>query len=393
VVTDVDAHEIDSSPFEPVAAAFRLAPLIRSCADEAEQQRRLPQRVAEAMALAGLYRIAAPAAVGGGECAPRAQIETIECVSRMDGATGWNLMIGVENMGFLGAALPIEVARPLFADRKLIVSGALNPVGRGAEKEDGFVVSGQWPFGSGCHNAQFFWGQFVVHDGDEPAKGPGGGPVLREALIPASDFEIVDTWHVGGLRGSGSHDVRATEVFVPHERITRMMAGQKLADGPLFRFPLLNRLAYNKVGVSTGIARAAIDHFVAMAEQTARRGSSVPLRERTAAQVAVAEAEAALRSARAFVFETVEEVWEVVSAGGVATAEQQALVHLACSHAATAAIEAVERVHTAAGSVVNFEGNPLERCIRDVRVVPQHIMASAQWMQFAGRTLLAGGTS
>lgn len=386
VSSDSESH---AASFEPLAEVRALAPLIRAGADEAERERKLPQRVAEAMALAGLYRIAAPRAVGGAECDPRTQIETIEAVSQIDGATGWNLMIGIENLGFLGAALPVETAVSLFADPKLIVSGALNPLGRGRPADGGFVVSGQWPFGSGCHNAQFFWGQFTVQNAEEPARSPEGGMVLREALMPASEFEIIDTWRVGGLRGSGSHDVRAEELFVPHERITQVMAGQKLTGGALFRFPILNRLAYNKVGVATGIARAAIDHFVAMAQQTTRRGSSVPLRERSAAQLAVAEAEAALRSTRAFVFETVGEVWDTVCAGDVPTARQQALVQLSCSHAAATAIEAVERVHTAAGSVANFEGNPLERCIRDVRVVPMHIMASAQWIEFAGRTLLA----
>jgi alkylation response protein AidB-like acyl-CoA dehydrogenase len=374
---------------DPRESARRLAPLIRESANEAERERRLPARVATAMAEAGLYRIAAPLALGGGECDPRTQIETIEVVSYAGGAAGWNLMIGIENLGFLGAALPKVTGDAIFADPHLIVSGALNPLGRAREVDGGFQISGQWPFASGCHNAQYFWGQCVVYDGDEPARSAQGGNVLREALIPAAEFEILDTWQVGGLRGSGSHDVRAQDVFVPHERITKMMDGQQLAAGALFRFPILPRLAYNKVGVATGIARAAIDHFITMAERSTRRGSTVPLRDRPAAHLAVANAEATLRSARAFVFEAVEDVWETVQRHEVPTPRQNATVHLACSHAAAAAIHTVEQVHTAAGSVANFETSPLERCIRDVRVVPQHIMASAQWIEFAGRTLLA----
>jgi alkylation response protein AidB-like acyl-CoA dehydrogenase len=375
---------------DPRARARTLVPLIQECADEAERERRLPGRAATAMAQAGLYKIAAPISVGGAECDPRTQIETIEIISSADGAAGWNLMIGIENMGFLGAALSLETARKLYADEGLIVSGALNPLGRATPVSGGYRVSGRWPFGSGCHNAGWFWGQCIVMDGDEPAKAEGGGAVLRETLIPKSEFEILDTWHVSGLRGSGSHDVEATDVFVPEEHVTNVMgSGMQLREtGTLFRFPPFNRLAYNKIGVATGIARAAIDHFVKLASEKLPRGSRKLLRDKVSVQLGVAEAEAQLRSARAFVFEAVDEVWRIVEAGDPPSDEKRMLVHLACSHACTASIRAVEIVCTAAGTTANFSDCPLDRCLRDVRVVPQHIMVSPQWNEVAGRVLL-----
>ena len=375
---------------DPVARARELVPLVRENADEAERARRLPQPVADAMALAGLHRMAAPRSVGGGECEPATQIAAIEEISAADGASGWNLMIGIENQGFLGAVLPLETARKLFADPALIVAGALNPLGRARPDDGGLIVSGQWPFASGCHNAGWFWGQCVLMDGDEPARNEAGGAALREVLIPKSDFEILDTWHVSGLRGSGSHDVRVRDVFIPDEYVTAVFSpGMRLREtGTLYRFPPFNRLAYNKVGVATGIARAAIDHFVDLAAQKFRRGSGKPLREKVSVQLAVAEAEARLRSARAFVFDAVGEVWSATEAGRESTPSQRALVHLACSTACTASIEAVEIVHGAAGSAANFTASPLERCLRDVRVVPQHIMVSPQWNEVAGRILL-----
>ncbi len=342
------------------------------------------------MAAAGLYRVAAPRSVGGAECNPRSQIETIETISAADGAAGWNLMIGIEIMGFLGAALDLETARKLYADPGLIVAGALNPLGRATKSEGGFRVTGQWPFASGCHNAQWFWGQCIVVDGDDPTNREPGGVVLREALIPAAEFEILDTWHVSGLRGSGSHDVAARDVFVPEERMTAVMSGgiQLRETGTLFRFPPFNRLAYNKVGVATGIARGALGHFKELAGQKLPRGSRKLLRDKVSVQLAVAEAEAQLRQARAFVFESVEEVWDATDRGEPVTAEQRALVHLACTNACTASIRAVEIVTTAAGTTANFTSCPLERCMRDVRVIPQHIMVSPQWTEVAGRVLL-----
>jgi alkylation response protein AidB-like acyl-CoA dehydrogenase len=342
------------------------------------------------MAAAGLHRIAAPRSVGGGECDPATQIETIEVISAADGASGWNLMIGIENLGFIGAVLPLETARKLFADSALIVAGALNPLGRARPAEGGLIVTGQWPFASGCHNAAWFWGQCILMDGDEPARNEAGGAELRETLIPASEFEIVDTWHVSGLRGSGSHDVAVHEVFVPDEHVMAMMSGgMKLREtGTLYRFPPFNRLAYNKVGVATGIARAAIDHFKRLATEKLPRGSRKLLRDKVSVQLAVAEAETQLRSARAFVLDAVGEVWRATEEGRQTTAEQRALVHLACSAACTSSIRVVEIVHSAAGTTANFTSSPLERCMRDVRVVPQHIMVSPQWAEVAGRVLL-----
>ena len=381
-----------TSPFrqgeEHVERARALFDLARECGDEAERERRLPKRLVDAMCAAGLYRMAAPAAIGGGETDPLTQIEVIEALSRADGAAGWTLMIGIENMGFLGAALAREPAREIYADSGLVVAGALNPLGRARAVPGGYRVTGQWPFASGCEAAQYFWGQCIVLPEGQSEPEPGAPLVLREALIPAAEFEVVDTWQVAGLRGSGSHDVRAADVRIPEERMTAVMQRPLYETGPLFRLPVFSRLAYNKVGVATGIARAALDHFVDLAVHKIPRGSRRALRERPDAQIALAEAEAELRSARAWVFEVVGEMWSHTLAGREIGREEQTLVQLACTHAVSAAARAVEKVHAAAGASANFTASPLERCFRDVHVVGQHIMVSPQWVRQSGRMLL-----
>ena len=369
-------------------SARDLAALVRECADEAERERRLPKRVVEALTAAKLYRVAAPRSLGGGETHPSTQIRVIEEISRADGATGWNLMIGIENLGFLGAALDPAFAKQIYADPGLVVSGALNPLGRAEPADGGYRVSGQWPFASGCENSHYFWGQCIVHRDGERERDAEGRITLVEALVPAHEFEVVDTWSVSGLRGTGSHDVRVEGVLVPDERITRVMGRPARETGTLFRLPPFSRLAYNKVGVATGIARAALDHFAELASSKTPRASARPLAERATAQLAMAEAETDLRSARAWVFEVVGELWDEVDAGRTPSVEQRALVQLACSNACSAAVRAVERVHSAAGTSTNFIGHPLERCFRDVQVVRQHIMVSPQWAEAAGRALL-----
>lgn len=371
-----------------------LESLIRDHADDAEHRRHLPNDVAVGMATAGLYRIGASRVLGGEELDPLGQIAVIEAVSAIDGATGWNLMIGIEVMGLFGAALDPDVAREIYSDPTLIASGALNPQGRARRVDGGFRVSGQWPFASGCHNAAWFWGQcMVVDEAAAPIRGAAGSVELIEAAIPASDFEILDTWHVAGMRGSGSHDVRADDVFVPDRLITRISAtgpgAMRFTDeSPLYRFPAFARLAYNKVGVSTGIATAALRDFAALATEKQPRASRTTLAAKPVVQVTFAEATMRFRSSRSYVMEAVQEVWDEVLAGREPTIEQRMHVHLACSSATRSAVRVVEMLHAAAGTTANFESSPLERQLRNVRVVPQHIMVSDQWHETAGRVLL-----
>ncbi len=159
-------------------------------------------------------------------------------------------------------------------------------------------------------------------------------------------------------------------------------------DGTLYRLPLHSRLAYNKVGVATGITRAAIDHFMDLAMDKTPRGTAGKLRERVDAQLAVAEAEYLLETARSYVFDRVSDIWDTVDQGDPPTTRQKALLQLACSGAASTAVKAVEKIVAAAGATANFTSSPLERCMRDVLVVRQHIMVSPQFKENIGRALL-----
>ncbi len=372
-----------------LAAAKSLAPLIREHAAEGDANRCVSPSVVRAMAEAGLFRMTIAASCGGFEADALTQYLVTEEVSRADGGTGWTLMISGETGGIASGCMHPDTAREIFGENPLAVfAGALNPLGRGVRVEGGYRVTGQWPFASACHHAHFFWGQFVVYDGDQPAAGPGGRPILREALIPRRDFEVIDTWQVGGMRGSGSADVAATDAFVPERYTTAAQAGPVGQDGVLFRFPLYSRLAYNKAAVSTGIARAALDDFIDLASNKIPRGSTKLLREREMVQRAIADAEATLRSARAWMLECVREMWEDVERGRTIGTAQRALLQLASTHACAASEHAVEIVYKAAGVTANYQSSLLERCMRDIHVVPAHIMVSPVWYEPTGRVLL-----
>ena len=252
-----------------------------------------------------------------------------------------------------------------------------------AERTDaGWRVSGQWPFVSGIHNANVFGATVRLYDNGEPVE-----DVNRYAMLPAGNYEIVDTWHVSGLRGSGSHDVYIDDALVPDERIVPTLGGTS-SDSPLTRIPLGTRLAYNKVAVALGIARAGIDAFIDLASAKTGRFSNHKVRERPFVQSAVAKAEARLRAVRASVFELLESHWARIVAGQALTARDRALFQIVCSDAALGTAEAVDTVAEAAGTTANQEGHPLERICRDVRVIRQHFTVAPHHMEDGGRVLL-----
>ncbi len=366
---------------------LQLQPLIEAHAEHSEQRRQLCDEVAQAMATAGLYRVAVPASLDGAEAHPITQIRTIEAVSEIHGSTGWNLMIGIETMGILGALYDRAVTEKLYSDPGLIIAGALNPLGQAVKVDGGYRVNGQWPFASGIHNAQYFWSQSIVHKDGERVK-DGAGFVFCESMVPVSQVEILDTWHVSGMRGSGSHDVKLTDVFVPDDYISQVQRVRPVESGTLYRLPIYSRLAYNKVGVATGIARGAMRHFINLATEKKPRGSSRRLQQRVDAQRAIAEAERIVGSARSYVFETVSDLWDTVDRGDKPSDKQKARVQLACSGAANESVKAVEMLYSAAGASANFLSSPLDASMRDVLVVRQHIMVSPQYTEAIGRVLM-----
>ena len=364
-----------------VARAEALAPLIREHADDAERQRRLPRVVADAMSDAGLYRIAASAEQLGGGADAVTQIKVIEAVSRVDGSTGWNLMIGIETYSLMIAGLMRN--RELIEDPRVIIAGSTASVGKATPVDGGYRVSGHWKFVSGCHNAGLFGGLVNLLDDGPDAPPPNVVPSM--AMLPAAEIEILDTWHVSGLRGSGSHDVVVENVFVP---TTRILASIGTPTPSSDHMPRNSRLAYNKVGVALGIARSAIDTFVDLAGNKIPRFTSRQLRDRGFAQRAVAEAEVRLRAGRALVFELVREMWAKAQAGETIHREEIAMFQIACSASVRGCIEAVDHVAQAAGTSANPIDSPLERPIRDVRVVGQHLTVAPHHIEDGGRLLL-----
>jgi indole-3-acetate monooxygenase len=192
---------------------------------------------------------------------------------------------------------------------------------------------------------------------------------------------------VSGLRGTGSHDFTVTDRFVPAEYTIGLLE-PPLHPGDLYRFPLFGMLALAVAAAITGMARGAIDALVALATTKVPTGSRRVLRERVYAQLQVAQAEALLRSARAFVYDAVDEVWSAILAGDPVSLEQRARLRLAACHAATSGAQVVDLMYNTGGASSIYDGSPLQRFFRDAHAATQHTMVSPAWLETAGRLFL-----
>jgi alkylation response protein AidB-like acyl-CoA dehydrogenase len=209
-----------------------------------------------------------------------------------------------------------------------------------------------------------------------------------EALFPARDVEFIDTWTVGGMRGTGSYDFAVREVFVPVAYVFNAVADPPQHPGPLYRLPVRLTLAAGLGPLALGIARGAIDTFIELMTTKVDRRTGTSLRDRMTVQERVAQAEAAVRAARAFFYEMVHEVWDTVAQGTPLTAQQVALFQLGTMHAVASGAQAVDLVYHAAGTSAIFTTNLLERFFRDIHVATQHRGASPEEMYQVGRVLL-----
>jgi len=210
---------------------------------------------------------------------------------------------------------------------------------------------------------------------------------MRLMLFPTSAVEIIDTWRVGGLRGTGSHDFRVADLFVPEERAIAAFTAQPVRKGTLFAAPFITVFALALASAPLGIARAAIEAFVELAEGKTPIGTSAKLRDRASAQADLGKAEALVSSARAFLVESLQGIWDTVAAGEVPSFRQRAVARLAAAQAASASAQAVDLLYNAADGTAIYEHNLLERCFRDVHATTQHVGISSANFEISGRVL------
>jgi alkylation response protein AidB-like acyl-CoA dehydrogenase len=360
-----------------------LLPAVAAGSSEAERLRTLPRELVDELAKAGLFRMLVPRRLGGLEVDPAAAMRAIEAVSSADGSAGWCVMIGAST-GVNGGLLAPKAAEEIYGSDPMVVTGGVfAPRGRAVRTAGGFVVSGRWPFASGCRHCSWLLGGCTIVDEAGNAE-----PVPRLLYFPAGEVQIIDTWNVSGLRGTGSHDIAVENVFVPERRAVGLGFDRAKQPGPLYVFPVFGLLACCVAAVALGIARSAVETLVGLAGGKVPTGARRPLAERSVVQADVARAEYLLTSARSALYEAVADAWQTVCAGGRASTRQRAALRLAAAGAARASADAVDLMYDAGGASSIYDDNLLQRHFRDVHVVTQHIMVAPSTFELTGRILL-----
>jgi alkylation response protein AidB-like acyl-CoA dehydrogenase len=330
-----------------------------------------------------------PKVFGGLEVDPMTAFRVFEEVSRLDSAAGWNLQLSVAVDPF-GAWFPDEGAREVFGDPEAVLGGAFFPPRRAVPVKGGYRVTGQTPFVSGAHQCRWFFGLANIFDGDVPRVNDGGEPVTLITACPADEAQILDTWHTLGMRGTGSHDVVMTDVFVPERRTAPLVPLETPGTaygGPLYRFTIWASVAA-LAPVATGIARAAIDDLLDLATRKTPAYTGKTLRDRPIVQSQIAQAEAKLGAARAYLYEGLQQVWEGAMQGRTITVPHKIKLQLAAIHGIIASAEAVDLVHAAAGTTGIRTAHRFQRHFRDVHTITQHGYVSASRYESTGQLLL-----
>ena len=370
-----------------VAAARALTPTIRAQRVEIERDRSLPAPLVREMADAGFFSLWFARSLGGPELTTVDFFHVIEELSRADGAVGWCALVAA-GYSRLSGYLDDDVAREIFGDGSTVVAGTINPTGRAVPVPGGFKLTGQWSYGSFIGHSAWTVGSSIIVEDGAPRRGPDGAPDMRLMLFPTSAVEIIDTWRVGGLRGTGSHDFRVADLFVPEERAIAAFAAKPVRPGTLFAAPFITVFAMALATAPLGIARAAIEAFVELAEGKTPIGGSAKLRDKASAQADVGKAEALVRSARAFLIDELQGIWDTVAKGEMPSVRQRAVARLAAAQAASASAQAVDLIYNAAGGTALYETSLIERCFRDVHATTQHVGIASANFEISGRVLL-----
>jgi alkylation response protein AidB-like acyl-CoA dehydrogenase len=366
-----------------------VEPVVRQYAASAERERRLPPAVMTALVEAGLLRTWVPRALGGLELEPVAALQLFEELSRLDGSVGW--VVG--NASFIAYAcqiLPDESAEELFADPRAVVAGAWNPPGTAVPVAGGFRVSGLWPFSSACHAATWLAGLCLVMDGETARVAADGTPVALAVFVKAAEAEILDTWHTLGMRGTGSDDIRVTDVFVPARRSAVMAPWEhpgRAYAGPLYRLgPWVASCQIAVTGL--GIARAALEDLLVLATTKTPSYTQTGLADRPVVQDRIARARAWIDAGRSYLYTAVNDAWELAQRGPRLTASTGIPLGLAASFGLEAAVQAVDLVHGVAGTTAIRTEHRFQQYFRDVHTISQHGHASASRFESLGKLLL-----
>lgn len=367
-------------PHQDMLAGIReLAPEIKARAAEIEATRRVPPDLVERLRSIGLFRMFVPRSQGGLELDFPAGLEVIKALARLDGSVGWIAVVAGASSLFV-AASPPELYQRIYHDGPdTAICGSSQPGGTAERVADGYRVRGRWPFASGCTHADWIGGFCIVTENGKPVPGPQGKPLLRVVALPARSWEIEDTWHAAGLKGTGSHHVTLRETLVSEADFFDLDAAPR-QSGPLYQ-ALRQWLPLVHGAFSVGMAEGTFDDLLALAA-TGRQQlyAAAPMRESEIFQYDLGRISADLGAAQAFHEVQAASHWRHALAG---TLNDEDLVIEGARSAtwlATTCVGIADACFALAGASAVYDSSPLQRRLRDLHVAAQH--AHAQQRQY-----------
>ena len=268
-----------------------------------------------------------------------------------------------------------------------ITGGVFAPMGKAIADGDDFIVSGRWQWGSGSANCTWLCGGSMIFDGGELRKLPSGRPDARMMIFPAEEAELIDTWHVMGLKGTGSGDIAVDQIRVPKGRSVSLVADKPNLDGALYKFPAFGLLSLGVAATALGNAKGALQAFKDLASAKKNQGSAKTLSERATIQSEMSKLMASFRAARAYLHDEIELTWEIAQNSDDIPVERRAALRMACTHVVRTGADICRTVYDLGGGAALFEASDLQRRFRDSHAMTQHIVTAPATWELTGRLL------
>jgi alkylation response protein AidB-like acyl-CoA dehydrogenase len=373
-----------------ISRAEALRPIVEAAASEIEETRRLPPALLDKLHEARLFRLLLPRACNGIETDPVTFFHVIEAIARSDASTAWCLS-QAGGCAMAAAYLDLPVAQAIFGDDpRAVLAWGPGPRVRAVECEGGYTVTGVWAFASGGRHATWLGAHCPIYKADgTPRLDAAGRQVERTMLVRTGDVQWTDIWNVVGLRGTASDQFALNDHFVRADHsITRDFERECRESGPLYRMSASTCYQVGFAGVALGVARGALDNFIDVARNKVPRGKKSPLRDSAVVQTNLAQAEVNIRSARAYLLQSMAAIWKDLSAGNTITVEQRITIRGAATNAIHKGREAVDFAYNAAGATAIFENHPLERRFRDIHTVTQQLQGRLSHFETVGAWML-----
>ncbi len=362
-----------------------MAPIIAAQAEEIEHRRELPPSLREALIENGFYRLLLPRSLGGAELPPLTFVQVIEQIAKADASAAW-CVNQTSGCSMTAAYLDPETAREVFGRPDGILAWGPGP-GEARIVDGGYRITATFSFASGSHDATWLGAHLPIIERDgRPRLNAEGSPLVSTLLFPKSAATMSDIWHVVGLKGTGSDQYSVKDLFVPVRFCVARDASQARHEpGLLYHFSSLQLYASGFAGVAMGIARSTLDAFIELARDKIPRGGKQTLRDNNVVQSQVAQAEAKLSAARAYLFGALKKITDEVACGGALTLDQRMTIRLAATFALHQARDVVDIAYHAAGANAIFTANPFERRFRDIHTVSQQLQGRQEHYETVGR--------